>query len=227
MGARPPGRRPRGPGALITRGGLAVKSRRDGPGRESCGPGSGEILAGRDRLRRAAAGPEQGVGRARLFRRCDTRRDSQSTRPPSEYGPDHAGFEQTHRLRTLTRPPGADPGTTGNPPPELGDIGGKPREPERAGWGPPRTPARAPREGFRPEGARPGAVCRGSTPLRSVVCCVTEPKPDPGASRGHTQTCRSVQRTPASVATYKSAHCVPLWLSRVSNHSSSACAPPP
>jgi hypothetical protein len=40
---------------------------------------------------------------------------------------------------------------------------------------------------YGPEGRDPAAVCGGSTPLRSVVCCVTEPKPDPGASRGHAQ----------------------------------------
>jgi len=43
---------------------------------------------------------------------------------------------------------------------------------------------------FGPEGRDPAAVCGGSTPLARVVCGLTEPKPDPGASRGHAQTCR-------------------------------------
>ena len=41
-----------------------------------------------------------------------------------------------------------------------------------------------PREGCRPEGARPGGSFAGSTPLRTVLSCVTEPQPDPGAARG-------------------------------------------
>jgi hypothetical protein len=38
---------------------------------------------------------------------------------------------------------------------------------------------------YGPKGRDPAAVCRGSTPLQTVVSSATEPKPDPGASRGH------------------------------------------
>jgi hypothetical protein len=37
---------------------------------------------------------------------------------------------------------------------------------------------------FGPKGRDRAAVCAGSTPLRTVVSCVTEPKPDPGAAGG-------------------------------------------
>ncbi len=56
----------------------------------------------------------------------------------------------------------------------------------------PRGRQRDPRvRAFGPKGRDPAAVCGGSTPLSSVVCCFTEPKPDPGARRGHAQTVRT------------------------------------
>ena len=39
-----------------------------------------------------------------------------------------------------------------------------------------------------PEGRDRAAVCAGSTPLRTVVSCVTEPQPDPRVSGGHART---------------------------------------
>ena len=50
---------------------------------------------------------------------------------------------------------------------------------------------------YGPKGRDPAAVCRGSTPLASVVCSLTEPKPDPGASRGHARPRRPVPFVPA------------------------------
>ena len=42
---------------------------------------------------------------------------------------------------------------------------------------------------FGPKGRDPNSsIVGGSTPLASVVCSLTEPKPDPGASRGHALT---------------------------------------
>jgi hypothetical protein len=47
----------------------------------------------------------------------------------------------------------------------------------------------------------PRAVSRGSPPLASVVCWLTEPQPDPSVSEGHAQTLRPNPRQSAATST--------------------------